>query len=126
MNNKSAGMFLQSLLERIEIDTQTGKYRLPGYLSSYEISAIKSAIEIISPENSFANESLVSGEENNGEPLQIGDHNVVEKQDKPIIDIPQVDLNLSSLEKENEPNENVYCHTTRLDFPSPAAALAIS
>ena len=47
MENKSARMFLESLLDRVVTDSKTGKRTLPGSLSAHEMSALKKALEML-------------------------------------------------------------------------------
>lgn len=47
MNNRNAIQFLKHLLERIIIDPQTAKSQIPGFLSSFELSALNKAIEVL-------------------------------------------------------------------------------
>jgi hypothetical protein len=101
MDNSSAALLLQHLLERIVLDPQSNKYQIPGYLSSYELSAIKQAVSTLQPASSQSHQNpdeiLLPGEETHAKAPSV---------------VCDISLNLSSLSHENFRKGVMLC----LDF----------
>ncbi|MBU1569058.1 MAG: hypothetical protein KKE00_00800, partial [Proteobacteria bacterium] len=107
MDNSSAAMFLESLLDRIELEPQTDKRKLSGYLSSHEISALERALELlkaqsqVEPTGSLPDSSKPTDEDLN---------NSQRGPDKGKMDLSEkhnVDIDISSIEIDKPVDEDI-------------------
>lgn len=117
MENESARMFLESLLDRVVTDSKTGKKTLPGSLSAHEISALKKALEILGGDPSDVTELSPPGVQkiktSNSEPTLLDSLEKNEESEiKESIKSPPeptivANLKLTSLDYNKPEDENI-------------------
>lgn len=104
MDNQSARLFLESLLERVVHDPNTGKNSIPGTLSAHEISALETALQVLGGEASArVHLTAKPAEENLSEKRAQVEPQAASKVENVVVAV----LDLKSLDLENAADEQI-------------------
>lgn len=104
MNHDLAKCFLESLIERIVTDPETGQKSLPGNLSKYEVDSLNVALQLLggTPPPRVIEGNIPA------DVTATPDEPAPEEVTVPAQPVePHVELNLDSLDRENPENEDI-------------------